>query len=241
MTLSPEDQELLRHALHLGIASTEFKVKFEQGDFLIRNVLNLDQEKGFIAVGDIPRNGQTVQFHLRDARTAAEDLDLMLGNYSRDPAPIRPVGRPAVHLQRPRRIPVRAGQSRLRRLRGQGGRNSPRRIFLRRRDRPGGILDLPARLYQLLRHIQAPRKLEPAPATQRGAVQGGVLGPPRAQPALHQVQRHLPRRSNRAAAASRPPRAAGRRRARGRESDAAGIPGLPLPSPGAAPSDPPLP
>ena len=91
-TLSPEDQELLRHALHLGIASTEFKVKFEQGDFLIRNVLNLDQEKGFIAVGDVPRNGQTVQFHLRDARTAAEDLELMLGNYGRNPAPTAPSG-----------------------------------------------------------------------------------------------------------------------------------------------------
>ena len=65
-TLSPDDQQLLRHALHLGIASTEFKEKFEQGDFLIRNVLNLDQEKGFIAVGDVLRSGQTVQFHLRE-------------------------------------------------------------------------------------------------------------------------------------------------------------------------------
>ncbi len=91
-TLSPADQQLLRHALHLGIASTEFKVKFEPGDFLIRNVLNLDQEKGFIAVGDALRNGQTVQFHLRDSRTAAEDLDLMLVNYSRHPAPTAPAG-----------------------------------------------------------------------------------------------------------------------------------------------------
>ena len=91
-TLSPDDQQLLRHALHLGIASTEFKEKFEQGDFLIRNVLNLDQEKGFIAVGDVLRSGQTVQFHLRDSRTAAEDLELMLGNYGRNPAPTAPSG-----------------------------------------------------------------------------------------------------------------------------------------------------
>ena len=91
-TLSLEDQELLRHALHLGIASTEFKEKFEQGDFLIRNFLNLDQEKGFFTIGDVPRNGQTVQFHLRDARTAAEDLEMMLGNYGRRPAPTTPEG-----------------------------------------------------------------------------------------------------------------------------------------------------
>lgn len=36
---------------------------------------------GAIAVGDRIRPGQRVQFHLRDARTSAEDLELLLSRY----------------------------------------------------------------------------------------------------------------------------------------------------------------
>ncbi len=80
-SLEPEDQELLNQGLHLGIASSELQEDFTHGDFLIRNVMRISRDPDFIAIGDHLRQGQTVQFHLRDARTAAEDLALMLQRY----------------------------------------------------------------------------------------------------------------------------------------------------------------
>ena len=91
-SLPPADQDLLRHALHLGIASTEFQENFKQGDFLIRNLMHIDQEKGCIAIQDMLRSGQTVQFHLRDASTATEDLSLMLGQYQMQTSPTSAAG-----------------------------------------------------------------------------------------------------------------------------------------------------
>ena len=85
--LSPEDQELLNRALHLGIASSELQEEFGHGDFLIRNIERIGRDPDFIAIGDHLRQGQTVQFHLRDAHTAADDLDLMLRRYRTHPAP----------------------------------------------------------------------------------------------------------------------------------------------------------
>ncbi len=85
-SLEAEDQELFKRAPHIGIASTELKEELGRGDFLIRNVMRLDQQNNIIAVGDMLRPGQTVQFHLRDGHAAAEDLDLMLRRY-RDNSP----------------------------------------------------------------------------------------------------------------------------------------------------------
>jgi small ligand-binding sensory domain FIST len=62
----------------VGNVIDEHKRHFGRGDFLVRNILGLDQERGGIVVGDLPRMGQTIQFHARDAVTAAEDLQLLL-------------------------------------------------------------------------------------------------------------------------------------------------------------------
>jgi small ligand-binding sensory domain FIST len=72
--LAPGDQELLQHSLHLGIASTALSEPTGRGDFLIRNVMGADPERGVIAVGALLRPGQTVRFYLRDASAAEEDL-----------------------------------------------------------------------------------------------------------------------------------------------------------------------
>ena len=85
--LAQEDQELLRRALHVGIATTELKEDLGPGDFLMRNVLQLDHEKGLIAVGDMLRAGQTVQFYLRDRDAADMDLAQLLERYQRERAP----------------------------------------------------------------------------------------------------------------------------------------------------------
>ncbi|OGR86293.1 MAG: hypothetical protein A3A86_07020 [Elusimicrobia bacterium RIFCSPLOWO2_01_FULL_60_11] len=81
-TLTPRDQELVKSSLFLGVVMDATMSDYARGDFLIRNIVGADAEKGILAVGTDLREGQTVQFHLRDAQTSAEDLDLMLANYA---------------------------------------------------------------------------------------------------------------------------------------------------------------
>ncbi len=76
-TLDPHDQDLLRRGLHIGRVINEYQDSFSQGDFLVRNVLGAD-DQGAIAITDHVRVGQTVQFHLRDAASATEDLRALL-------------------------------------------------------------------------------------------------------------------------------------------------------------------
>jgi small ligand-binding sensory domain FIST len=75
---SEDDRALMRAGLHLGVVVDEHRVEFERGDFLVRNVLGGDPETGAIVVGDEIAVGQTVQFHVRDAGAADEDLREML-------------------------------------------------------------------------------------------------------------------------------------------------------------------
>lgn len=75
---SEEDRELLRRGLHVGVVVDEHRSDFGRGDFLVRNVLGGDRESGVIAVGDQVDVGQTVQFHVRDAAAADEDLRALL-------------------------------------------------------------------------------------------------------------------------------------------------------------------
>ena len=72
--LPERDRHLMKQALFVGVAMTSTKETFEPGDFLIRNILGVDNEHGSLAVGAPLRVGQTVQFHLRDAKSSAEDL-----------------------------------------------------------------------------------------------------------------------------------------------------------------------
>ncbi len=90
--LSPEDQQLAQHSLFLGIAQDEFKMKLQQGDFLIRNLLGVDPKVGAIAVGDKLRPGQRIQFHLRDGNTSAEDLEMLLQTYQQQGDASAPMG-----------------------------------------------------------------------------------------------------------------------------------------------------
>ncbi len=76
--LSPEDQELFSQGLHVGRVVNEYQGTFRRGDFLIRNVQGLEQATGALAITDRLRVGQTVQFHVRDAATADEDLHELL-------------------------------------------------------------------------------------------------------------------------------------------------------------------
>ncbi|HVO33301.1 MAG TPA: FIST N-terminal domain-containing protein [Elusimicrobiota bacterium] len=85
-TLDERDQHLLQNALFLGLVMDPLKSHFTQGDFLIRNIVGLDADKGILAVGALLRQGQLVQFHLRDAQTSADDLHHILSAYRSRPA-----------------------------------------------------------------------------------------------------------------------------------------------------------
>lgn len=76
--LSERDQALMQTGPHLGIAINEYQEKFDIGDFLISNVVGADRNTGAIAIGAPVRIGQTVRFHVRDARTADEELKTLL-------------------------------------------------------------------------------------------------------------------------------------------------------------------
>jgi small ligand-binding sensory domain FIST len=82
--LSDEDRELAQNALFVGIARDAFQWKLQARDFLVRNLLGVDPRVGAIAVGDRIRPGQRIQFHLRDARTSAEDIEGLFANFAAD-------------------------------------------------------------------------------------------------------------------------------------------------------------
>ena len=81
-TASEREQELIRTSLFLGIVMDPFKAGEPQpGDFLIRNLMGLDSQRGVLAIGTMLDEGQTVQFHLREASAASADLEAVLWRY----------------------------------------------------------------------------------------------------------------------------------------------------------------
>jgi small ligand-binding sensory domain FIST len=78
--LSPDDRALARQGLHMGRVIHEEQAEFGRGDFLIRSVLGADRGIGALAVGDEVEVGSTVQFQVRDAATADEDLKELLAD-----------------------------------------------------------------------------------------------------------------------------------------------------------------
>lgn len=80
------ERALLQRGLHIGFVVDEHRSEFGRGDFLVRNVLGADRDTGAIAVGEQVEVGRTVQFHVRDAAAADEDLRAMLRGRRADAA-----------------------------------------------------------------------------------------------------------------------------------------------------------
>jgi len=76
--LTPHERELLERGPHVGIAIDAGKEQYRRGDFLVRNIIGIRREDGAIAVTDMVKPGLTIQYHLRDAETASEDLQVLL-------------------------------------------------------------------------------------------------------------------------------------------------------------------
>ena len=83
-SLDERDQGLMRYSLFLGVVMDELHEDPQQGDFLIRNLIGTDPQSGAVAIGEMLREGQLVQFHLRDALTSRDDLAAVLDRYIAD-------------------------------------------------------------------------------------------------------------------------------------------------------------
>lgn len=85
-SLSRAEQKRLAGSLLIGrLVQSEAHppyAGFGRGDFVVRNVLGGDPNTGAIAVGDLLEVGDIVQFHLRDASTAQEDLEMLLAPHA---------------------------------------------------------------------------------------------------------------------------------------------------------------
>lgn len=78
--LDASDRALFQRQPFLGVAIDVAKSKFERGDFLVRNIRGVAQEQKAFAITDVLRRGQTVQFLVRDAASATEDLTQLMSS-----------------------------------------------------------------------------------------------------------------------------------------------------------------
>ncbi len=90
--LTPEVQERAQRNLFVGLVVNEYQEDYKRGDFLIRNIMGVDPNMGALAVGALPRVGQTMQFQLRDPESADQDLrELLESEVKTEPTSGRPI------------------------------------------------------------------------------------------------------------------------------------------------------
>ena len=85
--VSDDDRNLLQNRPFLGLAVDPTKSDFGRSDFIVRMLVGIEPQQGAIAVGDSGlRVGQTVQFLVRDATSAGEDLLTLMRDRAGSPA-----------------------------------------------------------------------------------------------------------------------------------------------------------
>src|SRR5205823_4190601 len=72
--LDERDRQLLAHGLLIGRAISEYREKFNRGDFLIRGITGADESSGSIAVADLVRAGRGVLRGGRDRTGGREEF-----------------------------------------------------------------------------------------------------------------------------------------------------------------------
>jgi len=77
-SLEEEEKKGAQGNILAGLAMSEYLERFARGDFLVRSILGGDRENGALALAASPQVGQTLQFQLRDAHSAHEDLEELL-------------------------------------------------------------------------------------------------------------------------------------------------------------------
>jgi small ligand-binding sensory domain FIST len=84
--LDAEDRVRARHSLSIGVVVGRGPGAVHlhgRGDFLIRNLIGVDPTNGSVAIGAVLDDHAVVQFHLRDAETAATELRELLDDHAR--------------------------------------------------------------------------------------------------------------------------------------------------------------
>ena len=74
--LSPVERQRLSRGLYIGRPARPGAAG--RGDYLIRNLLGADRDRGVIAIVDRVAEREQLRIHVRDAATAKEDLELLL-------------------------------------------------------------------------------------------------------------------------------------------------------------------
>src|SRR4051795_4666367 len=82
--LDVEERMLAANGLLLGIVIDENRPEYERGDFLVRGLVDVDEQTGAVTVGDLVRVGQTARLQVRDGASADEDLRAALSKQLRE-------------------------------------------------------------------------------------------------------------------------------------------------------------
>jgi len=72
--LSKDEKKLAKQSLLVGRVIDEYKGQFAGGDFLIHGIIGADRQSGAIAIAGHVRVGTTIQFQVRDAASADQNL-----------------------------------------------------------------------------------------------------------------------------------------------------------------------
>lgn len=73
-SLSDEEKTVAKQNMLVGLAVDEYSDARGTGDYLVRNIFGGDPDAGALAIGALPRVGQTVQFQVRDSDAADAEL-----------------------------------------------------------------------------------------------------------------------------------------------------------------------
>ena len=151
--LPPEEQRKAQGNLFIGFVVNEYLEDFHRGDFLVRNLIGGDPQSGVLAVGTLPRAGQTMQFQRRDAVAATEDMNELLARAKKQIGGATDLRRLPLLLQRPREALVWPREPR---CRTRAGTARPARtfgVFLQRRNRARRRKEFSARLHRVARAV----------------------------------------------------------------------------------------
>lgn len=78
MNADPLSQIRMKRTLVVGLEASGVLM---DPDYVMRNIMDIDQETGAMMIGDLVEEGQALQFHVRDGELASQRLTQNLDNY----------------------------------------------------------------------------------------------------------------------------------------------------------------
>jgi len=83
-TLGDPDRRLVRESLVCGVEMRSSQVEYKPGDFLMREVLGVEPDRGALVVATRFEGYPVIQLHVRDRRASARDLRRVLAEEERE-------------------------------------------------------------------------------------------------------------------------------------------------------------